>query len=153
MNGSMTSRPVPQLPNYRITLFYGPEPDPGPPEIQTCVFNVKKRSWKAGIQAAIEVAQSQLDRVRSQLKFPDWVHDLPAGADQKISLRRAEELFVQAVCALKLDLAIEAGLVQENQRLDADMLVEQLDARAGEAAAQIKSHILNELDLEPEANG
>jgi hypothetical protein len=140
----MSSRPVPQLPNYRITLFYGPEPEEGRPGIQTCVFNVKKRSWKAGIQVAIELSEAQLDRARAHLKFREWLDSLPASVDR----RRADELFVQAVSMLKLDLVIEAGLSQENQRVDAQTLLPQLDERLTKVADQIKSQIVTELDLE-----
>jgi hypothetical protein len=146
----MTSVPTPELPNYRITLFYGPESVQGRSGIQQCVFNVKKRSWKAGIQVAVEVAEGHIARARARLAFKPWLEKLVAGleaADRPVYTRRADELFVQGVCALKLDLAIEAGIVQENQRLDSHAFVEELDERLPKEDHRIKSHIMAELDL------
>ncbi|HEV8540174.1 MAG TPA: hypothetical protein VGQ60_03340 [Nitrospiraceae bacterium] len=146
----MASVPTPELPSYRITLFYGPESVQGRAGIQNCVFNVKKRSWKAGIQVAVEVAGDHLDRVRARLGFESWLEKLVAGleaADRPSYMRRADELLVQGVCALKLDLAIEAGIAQENQRLDSQAFIEQLDERLPQEGHRIKSHIMAELDL------
>ena len=44
----------PTAPQYRVTLFYGPDLAPGDHSRLHCVFNVKKRSWKAGIQVALQ---------------------------------------------------------------------------------------------------
>ena len=48
------------IPSYRVTLFFGPESVEGKPDVQACVFNVKKRSWKAGIQVSVEMSTDQL---------------------------------------------------------------------------------------------
>ena len=50
----MSSVPIPELPQYRVTLFFGPEPVKARPSRVCCVFNVKKRSWKGGVQIAVE---------------------------------------------------------------------------------------------------
>ena len=41
---------------FRVTLFVGPQPVEGKPFTQSTVYNVKKRSWKGGIQVAVEGA-------------------------------------------------------------------------------------------------
>ena len=143
--------PTPQLPHYRITLFYGPEPVAGRQAVQDCVFNVKKRSWKAGVQVAVELADSQMTRARAMLGFGEWLRDILARLDPEdrtMYERRAEELLIQNMAAVKLDLAIDAGMMaQENQRLDSEALVLELDRRLPEHDEQIKARILAELDL------
>ena len=37
------------------------------------VFNVKKRSWKGGIQVAVEVNQQQLDDISGIIDFRPWL--------------------------------------------------------------------------------
>ena len=89
----------------------------------SCVFNVKKRSWKGGIQVAVVLTQSQIDRLSTDIDFPRWLTlalvDL-ADEDRLSHQERAHELFIQAVCWCKLDLALQAGITQENQCLADD---------------------------------
>ena len=66
----------PGVPAYRITLFYGPEYVEGPPKTIQCVFNVKKRSWKGGIQVVVELDEGQFARVGKSLQFDEWVEDI-----------------------------------------------------------------------------
>jgi len=146
----MSPVPTPQLPPYRITLFYGPEPVEGRPSRVSCVFNVKKRSWKAGVQVAIELDERQLANARRVSGFEVWLQEVLAAvpeADRAGYEGRAGDLFVQGVCALKLDLAIEAGLRQENQSIQADALVSELDGEIVEQAERLKSQIRADLDL------
>jgi hypothetical protein len=146
----MTSVPVPQLPPYRITLFYGPEPVDARPCCLCCVFNVKKRSWKGGVQVVVEVDEDQLCRARTAIGFTDWLAsalDGMAGDERSDYERRAHDLFVQGLCALKLDLATEAGIPQENRRVGSETLVGELDRAVPGQAERIKSQILAELDL------
>src|SRR6266487_2186167 len=93
--------------DFRITFFYGPDNVPDRPEAVMCVFNVKKRSWKGGVQVVVELAQAQLEQLRERGLLG--------------------ELFTQQVCRAKLDLAIAAGINQENQTIAADALKEALD--------------------------
>ena len=146
----MSPVPTPQAPQYRITLFYGPEPVAGRPSRVHCVFNVKKRSWKAGVQVVIELDEQQLANARRVSGFEVWLQKALAAvpvADRAGQAGRADDLFVQGVCALKLDLAIEAGLRQENQSIQADALVSELDGVISEQAERLKSQVLADLDL------
>lgn len=146
----MSPVPTPQLPPYRITLFYGPEPVAGHPSQVSCVFNVKKRSWKAGVQVVIELDERQLANARRVSGFEVWLQEVLAAvpeADRAGYAGRAGDLFVQGVCALKLDLAIEAGIRQENQSVQADTLVSELDDEVLEQAERLKLQIRADLDL------
>ena len=146
----MAPVPTPQLPQYRITLFYGPEPGASHPSRVSCVFNVKKRSWKAGVQVVIEVDERQLAHARRVSGFEVWLQKALASvpeADRAGYAGRADDLFAQGVCALKLDLAIEAGIRQENQSIRADILVSELDGVILTQAERLKSQVLADLDL------
>jgi hypothetical protein len=146
----MSPVPTPQVPPYRITLFYGPEPVAGRPSRVNCVFNVKKRSWKAGVQVVVELDEQQLAHARQVSGFEVWLQKLLAAvpaADRAGYQGRAGDLFVQGVCALKLDLAIKAGIRQENQSIQADALISELDDAVLEQAERLKSHIRADLDL------
>jgi len=146
----MSPVPTPQLPPYRITLFYGPEPVAGHPSRVSCVFNVKKRSWKAGVQVVIELDERQLANARQVSGVEVWLQKVLAAvpeADRAGYAGRADDLFVQGVCALKLDLAIQAGIRQENQSIQADALVSELDGEIVEQAERLKSQIRADLDL------
>jgi len=54
---------------------------------------------------------------------------------------------VQALCALKLDLAAKAGLTQENQTIPASVFTREVDRAVAAEAERIKAGILVELDL------
>ena len=60
------------VPPYRITLFYGPEPVDNRPDLLCCTFNVKKRSWKGGVQIAVEVEAAQVVRAKQTAQFERW---------------------------------------------------------------------------------
>ncbi|MFQ5930982.1 MAG: hypothetical protein ACE5MM_01100 [Nitrospiraceae bacterium] len=146
----MSSVPVPQIPQYRVTLFFGPEPLKGQPSGVSCVFNVKKRSWKAGVQVAVEIEEGQLAKARQVVGFEDWLKgelDVVPEAERDQYDGRARDLFVQGMCALKLDLALEAGLRQETRNLTLEMFVSELNHALPRQADRLKSQILAELDL------
>ena len=65
---AMTSERAPELSSYRVTLFFGPESVEGESDVLACVFNVKKRSWKAGIQVSVEIAQAHLARLGEEVR-------------------------------------------------------------------------------------
>jgi hypothetical protein len=135
---------------YRVTLFFGPEPVEQRPGEVACVFNVKKRSWKAGIQVSVEIHVDQLASLREQIQLS---HRLLANfsalnAEERPDYEtRAADLFAQAACWCKLDLRLEAGLSQENQRIPADELVSELDHAIAVRAQYATTYILTELDL------
>lgn len=146
----MASLASPQLPQYRVTLFYGPEPVEGHPSRVSCVFNVKKRSWKGGVQVAVEMEEGQLARARQAIGFQPWLKAALAGvpvAERGDYESRAQDLFAQGLCSLKLDLAVEAGIAQENQTIRAEAWADEVDRAALAQADRIKTQILAELDL------
>lgn len=141
----------PKVPQYRMTLFYGPEPDESDPSVVYCVFNVKKRSWKGGVQVAIEITREQLAHIRERFNFDQWLHSsvghIPE-SEREDFLERGPDIFVQQVCLMKLHLAIEAGIQQENSRMPKDVLVAELDEALGEKELSVKQEVLQELDIE-----
>ncbi|TAJ11054.1 MAG: hypothetical protein EPO61_00225 [Nitrospirae bacterium] len=146
----MLSQPSPELPPYRITLFYGPEPVEALPSHVACVFNVKKRSWKGGVQVAVEVNEAQTARASQALDFEAWLRKALASiavAERPTYESRARELLIQGLCSLKLDLAIKAGIQQANSRIAADAFVNELNQAVEQQADRLKSQILAELDL------
>ncbi len=146
----MSRLPTPQVPEYRVTLFYGPEPVEGRPAILSCVFNVKKRSWKGGVQVEVEIHRTQLEAARRSTNLDRVLQEvLVAGQEEERRAvhSRASELLAQATCALKLDLALERGLSQENSRLDSEDLLDVLDGAIEAQAGRLKAQVLAELDL------
>ena len=146
----MSSIRTPQLPLYRITLFYGPETVVDPPSRVACVFNVKKRSWKRGVQIAIEIDEAQLNRIRQRLGIDGWVENLlsPVPASERDAYeQRAADLFVQEVCSMKLSFALQADIRQENGRVEYGRFIEEVDRATVQDGDHIKSRIQQELDL------
>jgi len=147
----MSSVPIPQIPQYRVTLFYGPEAVEHCPSRLRCVFNVKKRSWKGGVQVAVEVEESQVALAGQSSGFDAWLTAALGKAprsEQGVDARRARELFVQSLCSLKLDLALEAGIPQENRCLTGEQFVRELNRAVSEQADRLRSYVSTELDLE-----
>jgi hypothetical protein len=130
-------------------LFYGPERIEGLPPRVHCVFNVKKRSWKGGIQVVVEVDDSLVGLARKTIGLDDWasstVQALPK--EDRPPEDRILELFTQAVCAIKLDLAIEAGLPQENVTIEADAFASELARALPDQTHRILQYLREELDL------
>ena len=145
---------VPSDPPYRVTFFYGPEPVQARPECLACVFNVKKRSWKAGIQVAVELPSSQLTRLRESLGLQQTlsraIADVPPH-DRTLYETRADEYFAQAVARCKLDLQLETGLTPHTERLACDGWTAEVDQRVLARGENILSYVLSELDLVPPA--
>ena len=148
----MSSVPAPQLPLFRVTLFYGPEPaEDGPARRLTCVFNVKKRSWKGGVQIAVDVSAEQVERLQQAVKFDSWIDAALARVSQEDRpsyVGRAGDVFVQEICSMKLVLALDQDVRQENTSLCVDKLIDELDRKVEEEADRVKSNILMELDLD-----
>jgi hypothetical protein len=150
---AMPAGPAPQFPQHRITLFFGPEPSEGRPDRVHCVFNVKKRSWKGGIQVVVEVDEAQVTRARQAVGLDDWIERtlkaLPE-EDRREPASRVPDLFVQALCAIKLDLAVEAGLPQANTVIGAESFAAELDRLLPSQAERVTRRLREELDLEGE---
>jgi hypothetical protein len=140
--------------SYRVTLFFGPELVEGASDVQACVFNVKKRSWKAGVQVTVEITHEQLGRLRQEMRLMDRMSEammMLAPDDRPAYQERVGDLFAQAVAWCKLDLGLAAGLAQENQRIPAVDLVPELERSALDRREYVTAYILSELDLVPES--
>ncbi|TSA01383.1 MAG: hypothetical protein D4R81_06300 [Nitrospiraceae bacterium] len=135
---------------FRTTFFFGPEDVPERPGVLRCLFNTKKRSWKGGIQVAVELAEAQLERLRERGLLGELLEMLRARVEPETFggyEQRARDLFTQQICRVKLDLAIEKGLAQENQAVGADAFQQELDQAVVARADAIRQVILAELDV------
>jgi len=147
---TMAVEPASEPSQFRVTLFVGPQPVEGQPFTFCCVFNVKKRSWKGGIQVAVVITRSQIDTLSTDVDFSRWLAlalaDL-ADEDRLSHQKRAHELFIQAVCWCKLDLALQSGITQENQCLADDTRIPEVRDTVIKRTNFITSYIASELDL------
>src|SRR5574338_561916 len=135
---------------FRITFFFGPD-GVGQDEAWRCVFNVKKRSWKGGVQVSVDISQSQVERIRQALRFPSWLADALKRVpdDERLDLaRRIDEVFIQMLCGRKLHLVLESGLAQESQEIPAHAMISELDRLAQSECEDILSSLRAELDLD-----
>jgi hypothetical protein len=141
---------APEPSQFRVTLFVGPQLVEGRPFTRSCVFNVKKRSWKGGIQVSVVVTQSEIDSLSAGIDFPRWLTlalaDL-ADEDRPSQQERAHELFIEAICWCKLDLALQSGITQENQCVADDIEIAQVRDAAITRTHFITSYVASELDL------
>jgi hypothetical protein len=148
----MTKDAVSDLSQFRVTLFVGPQPVQGKPFTQSTVYNVKKRSWKGGIQVAVELDQAQVNELSEAIGFSQWLETtltvVPA-EEQAFYQERAQELLVQALSWCKLDLLLQSGIRPQNQCLTADTFVAELNAIAPSRRDFLSSHVAAELDLLP----
>ncbi|HEU4685558.1 MAG TPA: hypothetical protein VFS39_13715 [Nitrospira sp.] len=137
---------------YRVTLFFGPEQTEKDTGTSTCVFNVKKRSWKGGIQVAVDMTDRQIEACRAVTDFDQWLTkalaELPM-EDRSSMTARAGELFVQALCRCKLERLLQEGLSQENQRIASGSLTGEVFEFVREHVESIKSYVADELDIAP----
>jgi hypothetical protein len=147
---TMAIERAPEPSQFRVTLFVGPQPVEGKPFTSSCVFNVKKRSWKGGIQVAVVLTQSQIDALSADVDFSRWLAlalvDL-ADEDRVSSQKRAHELFIQAVCWCKLDLRLQSGIAQENQSLEDETWNAEIRDAVIKRTNFITSYVASELDL------
>ena len=146
----MSDIPPPQVPPYRVTLFFGPETNDSTPQWLFCVFNVKKRSWKGGIQVVVNLEWEQLIRLRERVGFTEWletwVSKVPV-PEREGFLERGHDVLAQAICQSKLELAIQEKLRQENCELEASYLAVELEALVIRDWDQLKARLVDELDL------
>ena len=149
----MISQSTGEVSTYRVTFFFGPEAVEGKSDTLVCVFNVKKRSWKAGIQVAVEVDNGQLSVLRHKIRLADrMAKSLLLVDPRELSnyQERLADVFVQSVCWCKLDLRLLEGLVQENQRILADELAVELEQAVNVRSESLIAYVLRELDLDPD---
>ncbi|MBS0168556.1 MAG: hypothetical protein JSR29_20945 [Nitrospira sp.] len=148
----MMTAPAHDIVVYRVSFFFGPEPVEGKPDVLACLFNVKKRSWKAGIQVAVEVSSSHLSAIERRIQLTDRLAKIFATMEPQERAdyqERSGEIFVQAVCRKKLDLQLLSGLAQNNQRIPAEGLMVELDQAISEHPEHLIFYILDELGLTP----
>jgi hypothetical protein len=146
----MTIEHAPEFSQFRVTLFVGPQPVEGRPFTSSCVFNVKKRSWKGGIQVAVVITQNQIDMLSVGIDFSRWLAQALIGLSDEDRLshqERAHELFIQAVCWCKLDLALQEGITQENQFLADETWTAEVRDIIIKRTNFVRSYIASELDL------
>ena len=140
----------PQIPLFRITLFYGPEAFEGASDSVYCVFNVKKRSWKGGVQVEVVLKRNQIIRFEEFLAYPSWLDDIlrevPAEHRGEY-IEKGHDLLVQLMCFHKLQAFIDQGIRQENSQVPGDSLVTETDEAVQRKAEEIKRQIYVELDL------
>ena len=135
---------------YRVTFFFGPEAVEERPDHLRCVFNVKKRSWKGGIQVAVDVALNHLDQARERIGYLSWLDALlPSGNQEEREelTRRADDLFVQSLCTSALNVALQTGIEQVNQQIDAATFADELHELLDKQPEQVTDRIRLELDL------
>ncbi len=146
----MSGIPPPQTPQFRVTLFFGPETDEADAGVLYCVFNVKKRSWKGGVQVVVKLEQSQFKRLKAKLGFIEWLRSrlshVPA-QEQREFIQRGHDILAQCLCQTKLLLAIKEGLQQENCELNREYLTAELEEEVERGEELLKTQVLNELDL------
>lgn len=121
--------------------------------VQACTFNVKKRSWKAGVQVSVEIGSEQLASLRHKVRLVDRLAEvlMMLSPDERPAYQeRAEDLFVQSVAWCKLDLGLRAGLAQENQRISAVDFVSELDRSVVARTEYVIAYIMTELDVVPD---
>jgi hypothetical protein len=102
------------------------------------------------VQIAVEVEERQVARTRDTIGFEAWLKRILStllDAERSDYDSRARDLFTQHLCALKLDLAIGAGLQQKNSRVPAGAFNKELDAAVPAHKDRLLSNILAELDL------
>ncbi len=149
---SMSTSPSPKIPPYRTTLFFGPDVHETNPDIIYCVFNVKKRSWKGGIQLVVEIARPHVSRFKRILQFESRLQKALrhlSKEDYDEYVQRGQELFLQYLCQEKLQLAIEGGLRQETTLLSQDMLSQELEDAIRQNGHALKENLFAELDIPP----
>jgi len=135
---------------FRTTFFFGPEDVTGRPGILQCVFNTKKRSWKGGVQVAVELDEAQLARLGERGLLSELLEMIRARVEPETFdgyAQRARDLFTQQVCRAKLELAIETGLAQENQTVGAGAFEPELDRAVLAHADAIRQAIFAEMDV------
>lgn len=147
---AMAVEHAPEISQFRVTLFVGPQPVEERPFTYSCVFNVKKRSWKGGVQVTVVLTQCHIDHLSTDIDFPRWLTlalvDLTE-EDRLSYQERAHELFIEAVCWCKLDLALQAGITQMNQCLSDDTEIADVRNAVINRRNFITSYVASELDL------
>src|SRR2546430_16641581 len=116
--------------DFRISLFFGPNESSDDPQVLVCVFNVKKRNWKGGVQVGVELVKDQRTRLADRCLLDELIEIIRAKveADEFGDYQqRTQDLFTQHVCMVKLNLVIAGGMNQQNQTIPADAMEKELE--------------------------
>ncbi|MFO0705303.1 MAG: hypothetical protein U0412_00475 [Nitrospira sp.] len=117
---------------------------------QACVFNVKKRSWKAGIQVSVEIDNDQLTSLQHRILGSDAIVTALASLspeDRAACEPRLPDLSAQAIAWCKLDLRLNAGLPPDTQRIASEELRNELEQAVRQREEYVVTYILTELDV------
>jgi hypothetical protein len=136
---------------FRISLFFGPDRVAGDEGHWRCVFNVKKRSWKGGVQVSVDISDAQAQRLHARLHAAAWTSDILEKIpedERQVWHERIHDAFLQTLCARKLDLALQSGLEQQNQEIPAEVFIDELDQLARVQSERIFAALRTELDLD-----
>ncbi len=148
----MSTLSSPKIPPYRTTLFFGPDVHETQPDIFYCVFNVKKRSWKGGMQLVVEIAQPHVSRFKQILQLESWLRKilrhLPKEEYDEY-FQRGQDLFLQYLCQTKLQIAIDEGLRRETILLSQDILSQELENAIRQNGHVLKENLFANLDVPP----
>ena len=98
------------------------------------------------------ITQNLIDTLSADVDFSRWLAQALiylSHEDRQSHQERAHELFIQAVCWCKLDLALQAGITQENQCLADETWTAEVRDTVIKRTNFITSYIASELDLVP----
>lgn len=98
----------------------------------------------------MDVARNHLTEIRERIGYQASLGEIlqSVGQEDRDDLMlRTDDLFVQALCAYKLNLALRAGLEQDNQIIAAEAFSADLDRLIDEEPDRIIDRIRLELDL------
>jgi hypothetical protein len=140
----------PQIPLFRITLFYGPEAVEGASDSVHCVFNVKKRSWKGGVQVDVVMKEHQIRQLEEVLRYRSWLQEMLGefpSEERAEYWEKSQDLLIQLLCFHKLHAFIHQGIRQQNIQIAGDWLISETEEVVRREAGEIKRQIYVELDL------
>jgi hypothetical protein len=103
------------------------------------------------VQVSVDISQAQVEKMHATLNVAAWMTEAlettPDG--ERSALRqRIEEVFIQALCGRKLDLALQSGLAQQNQEIPAHAFTHELDRSVRSEREHIFASLRTELDLD-----
>ena len=102
---------------------------------------------------SVEIGTNQLSTIRQTIRLTEQLTPIfmtLVPEERPVYERRVADLFAQAVSWCKLDVRLQSGLNQENQRILANELVLELDQAVTTRTEYVVAYVLTELDLAPD---
>ena len=99
---------------------------------------------------SVEISTDQLSSIRQAIQLSNRLEHALTALDPEARpgyQARVGDLFAQAVSWCKLDLRLQSGLTQDNQRIQATELVSDLDQAVITRVEYVVAYISTELDL------